>query len=72
MHWQRPPLLTIIGHLQQKQHVSGCMHVQVANTPEDHVTRDYQEGIASLADIHFRVVDTSGDACLCPLEPVVI
>ncbi|KAK9787732.1 hypothetical protein WJX73_000298 [Symbiochloris irregularis] len=37
----------------------------VANTPESHVTRDYQEGVASLADMRFRVVDTSG------LEPLM-
>lgn len=38
--------------------------MQVANTPEDHVTRDYQEGTASLADMQFKVIDTSGAVLL--------
>ena len=33
---------------------------QVLNTPEDHVTRDYREGLASLVDLKFVAVDTSG------------
>ncbi|KAK9817190.1 hypothetical protein WJX72_010848 [[Myrmecia] bisecta] len=32
----------------------------VQNTPEGHVTRDYREGLASLGDLHFKVLDTSG------------
>lgn len=38
----------------------------VANTPGGHVTRDYQEGAASLGDLRFRAVDTSG---LEPFQP---
>ena len=34
--------------------------LQVLNTPEDHVTRDYREGLASLVDLEFMAVDTSG------------
>ena len=34
--------------------------MQVLNTPEDHVTRDYREGLASLVDLEFMAVDTSG------------
>ena len=33
---------------------------QVWNTPHSHVTRDYKEGVASLGDLTFTVVDTSG------------
>jgi hypothetical protein len=33
---------------------------QVFDTPEDHVTRDYREGLAQLGDLQFKVVDTSG------------
>ncbi|EFN56363.1 hypothetical protein CHLNCDRAFT_144853 [Chlorella variabilis] len=32
----------------------------VHDTPGGHVTRDYQEGVARLADLRFRVIDTSG------------
>ena len=32
----------------------------VYNTPGGHVTRDYQEGIAQLADLKFKALDTSG------------
>ena len=38
----------------------------VHNTPGGHVTRDYQEGRAQLADLRFRVLDTSG---LEPFQP---
>lgn len=34
--------------------------LQVHNTPEGHVTRDYKEGVARLADLDFRCIDTSG------------
>ena len=34
--------------------------VQVHNTPEGHVTRDYKEGNARLGDLVFRCIDTSG------------
>ena len=34
--------------------------IQVKNTPDSHVTRDYRYGIASLGDLNFTVVDTSG------------
>lgn len=30
------------------------------DTPSDHVTRDYREGLAQLGDLRFRVIDTSG------------
>ncbi len=30
------------------------------NTPEGHVTRDYKEGLAQLADLRFKAIDTSG------------
>lgn len=47
--------------------VQSCMQlwltrlcVQVANTPDGHVTRDFQEGCATLADLRFKVIDTSG------------
>ena len=33
---------------------------QVFDTPNDHVTRDYREGLAQLGDLQFRVIDTSG------------
>jgi len=33
---------------------------QVFDTPSDHVTRDYREGLAQLGDLRFRVIDTSG------------
>ena len=36
----------------------GCM--QVYNTPETHVTRDYREGVARLGDLSFVAIDTSG------------
>ncbi len=29
---------------------------QVHNTPEGHVTRDYKEGLAQLADLRFKVL----------------
>ncbi|GFR41195.1 hypothetical protein Agub_g1865, partial [Astrephomene gubernaculifera] len=32
----------------------------VYDTPDSHVTRDYQEGRARLGDLQFRVADTSG------------
>ncbi|KAL4438212.1 hypothetical protein ABPG77_010573 [Micractinium sp. CCAP 211/92] len=32
----------------------------VHDTPGGHVTRDYQEGVARLADLRFKVIDTSG------------
>ncbi|KAF4360605.1 hypothetical protein F8388_017631 [Cannabis sativa] len=32
----------------------------VFNTPEDHVTRDFREGIAKLGDLRFRVLDSAG------------
>ncbi|KAL4448459.1 hypothetical protein ABPG75_005678 [Micractinium tetrahymenae] len=32
----------------------------VHDTPGGHVTRDYQEGVARLADLKFKVIDTSG------------
>ncbi|PRW45001.1 GTPase Der [Chlorella sorokiniana] len=32
----------------------------VHDTPGGHVTRDYQEGVAKLADLKFKVIDTSG------------
>ncbi len=34
--------------------------VQVHNTPEGHVTRDYKEGRARLGDMDFCAIDTSG------------
>ncbi len=34
--------------------------MQVKDTPDDHVTRDYQSGRAKLGDLNFRVFDTSG------------
>lgn len=34
--------------------------MQVFDTPSDHVTRDYREGLAQLGDLRFRVIDTSG------------
>lgn len=30
------------------------------NTPDDHVTRDFREGIAKLGDLRFRVLDSAG------------
>ena len=33
---------------------------QVHNTPEGHVTRDFKEGVATLADLRFKCIDTSG------------
>ena len=39
--------------------------LQVHNTPDGHVTRDYKEGPAQLADLKFTAVDTSGR---CPDE----
>ena len=38
-----------------------CIFPQVHNTPEGHVTRDYKEGLARLSDLHFKVLDTSGE-----------
>ncbi|KHN40208.1 GTPase Der [Glycine soja] len=32
----------------------------VYNTPDDHVTRDIREGLAKLADLRFRVLDSAG------------
>ena len=32
----------------------------VYNTPDDHVTRDFREGIAKLGDLRFRVLDSAG------------
>ena len=34
--------------------------LQVKDTPDDHVTRDYQSGHAKLGDLSFKVFDTSG------------
>ena len=39
--------------------------LQVHNTPEGHVTRDYKEGLARLSDLQFKVVDTSGEHFTC-------
>ena len=36
-------------------------YMQVKNTPDDHVTRDYREGRGKLGDLWFKAVDTSGD-----------
>lgn len=32
----------------------------VYNTPDDHVTRDFREGIAKLGDLRFKVLDSAG------------
>jgi predicted GTPase len=32
----------------------------VHDTPGSHVTRDYKEGVGMLADLRFKLVDTSG------------
>jgi hypothetical protein len=40
--------------------VLSAVPVQVHDTPSDHVTRDYREGLAQLGDLQFRVIDTSG------------
>ncbi|XP_050367575.1 uncharacterized protein LOC126785938 [Argentina anserina] len=32
----------------------------VYNTPDDHVTRDFRDGIAKLGDLRFRVLDSAG------------
>ncbi|XP_062095438.1 uncharacterized protein LOC133801278 [Humulus lupulus] len=32
----------------------------VFNTPDDHVTRDFREGIAKLGDLRFKVLDSAG------------
>ncbi|KAL6199195.1 hypothetical protein ACLB2K_028981 [Fragaria x ananassa] len=32
----------------------------VYNTPDDHVTRDFRDGIAKLGDVRFRVLDSAG------------
>jgi predicted GTPase len=32
----------------------------VYDTPGGHVTRDYREGLGQLADLSFRLLDTSG------------
>ena len=32
----------------------------VYNTPDSHVTRDHREGLAQLADLQFRVLDSAG------------
>ena len=51
-----------------------CMFPQVHNTPEGHVTRDYKEGLARLSDLHFKVVDTSGEClvkcCVQDSQPI--
>lgn len=39
---------------------SRLLVMQVLDTPGDHVTRDYREGAATLADIKFTAIDTSG------------
>ena len=39
---------------------SSLLVMQVLDTPGDHVTRDYREGAATLADIKFTAIDTSG------------
>jgi hypothetical protein len=41
--------------------MSGLVPCQVYNTPESHVTRDYREGVGNLADLQFKMVDTSGE-----------
>lgn len=35
-------------------------YLQVFDTPGGHVTRDYREGLGQLADLSFRLLDTSG------------
>lgn len=34
--------------------------MQVYDTPDSHVTRDYKEGLGRLGDLLFKVLDTSG------------
>ena len=50
---------------------------QVHNTPDGHVTRDYREGLGTLADLQFTAIDTSGAVPIslcdtaerCPFAP---
>ena len=51
-------------------HCWGCLLIsadtaQVHNTPDGHVTRDYREGLGSLADLQFTAIDTSGGHQRC-------
>jgi hypothetical protein len=46
-------------------HHQSCLQIalaasQVFDTPGGHVTRDYREGLGQLADLAFRLLDTSG------------
>lgn len=36
--------------------------LQVSNTPDSHVTRDYREGRGKLGDLWFKAIDTSGES----------
>lgn len=38
----------------------GRREALVYNTPDDHVTRDFREGIAKLGDLRFKVFDSAG------------
>lgn len=43
---------------------------QVYDTPKGHVTRDYKEGNATLGDLSFKVIDTSGLEPLLPGDTI--
>jgi hypothetical protein len=43
-----------------KSSAHGALLQQVFDTPGGHVTRDYREGLGQLADLSFRLLDTSG------------
>jgi tRNA U34 5-carboxymethylaminomethyl modifying GTPase MnmE/TrmE len=45
--------------------LTGRRTALVHDTPSSHVTRDYKEGIGSISDLKFKIIDTSG------LEPVM-
>lgn len=45
--------------------LAGRRSALVHDTPSSHVTRDYKEGLAQLAGLRFRIIDTSG------LEPAM-
>ena len=52
-------LITILLHYRSS--IRGYPILQVYNTPDGHVTRDFREGIGKLADLRFLAIDTSGN-----------
>jgi hypothetical protein len=53
--------ICLVPHLSPPSILPPASHPsQVYDTPRGHVTRDYREGLGQLADLAFRLLDTSG------------